>query len=469
MSPFSRQRGAESYAALLEQVRLDCGCAAEDDAADLGSGADDRRFGEVELQGCWQSGLLGCGGETSRHGFVRIIDFGTWNRSAGPDFLRAEIELDGRRLRGDIELDTCAQDWERHGHGSNPDYDGVVLHVVLGSVPRGWFTRNSRHGEIPVLGIPSETCRLALGISAPLSPARLDLCREPLARMTFDQVQSLLESAASYRKLKKHRLFCRKARHLGGRQAWYEAWAETLGYRINKVPMQLLARRAPIGELGKHAEAILFGTAGFLVPVLPEQTREEARLYHRTVWDAWWPLRERFALSDSRCIPWSHAAVRPLNHPHRRVAALAVSSQRWGEIEPLLKAACASELTQMLTSLRHPYWSRHCSLPSEPLSRDYALVGRERVRDFLVNHVYVVDESDQAWSAYLRLRDSAPSSKVKLAAARLFGEREDVLALLPYCYAQQALLQIDSDFCCACSCGDCRFPSQLRDWQPPCE
>lgn len=465
MSKISRWRWAEAYAALLEQVSRGAAECAAAEGAD-GAALDERtpRATEMELQGCWQAGMLGVGSETERHGPVRIMDFGTWNRSSGPDFLRAEIELGGRRQRGDIELDLRAQDWENHGHGSNPDYNGVVLHVVLGEVPKGWFTRNSRHEEVPVLSISPSACRRAMGHSEPLLGTSLDLCREPLSVMPQECVQPLLEGAACYRMQKKRLLFRSKCDHLGTRQTWYEAWAETLGYRVNKVPMQMLARRAPICELGKDAEAILFGTAGFLVPILPEQASSESRHYHRRVWDAWWPCRDRFALSGPSRIPWSGSPVRPLNHPHRRVAALALSVLRWKEVEPLLNADRASQLTKLFVSLRHPYWSRHCTLPSVPLSHDCALVGRERIRDFLINHVYVQDESDQAWEAYLRLRESKPASRVQRVAARLFGNREELAPLLQYCYAQQALLQIEADFCCAHGCGDCLFPAQLQQW-----
>lgn len=51
---------------------------------------------------------------------VHILDFGNWNKSAGPDFLNARICINGVPQSGDIELDSTPEDWERHGHGSNP-------------------------------------------------------------------------------------------------------------------------------------------------------------------------------------------------------------------------------------------------------------------------------------------------------------------------------------------------------------
>ncbi|MBQ2869470.1 MAG: DUF2851 family protein [Akkermansia sp.] len=86
---------------------------------------------ELQVQSWWAEGLVSTDGGTLRHGKVRILDRGRWNRCPGPDFTHAEIELNGTRIRGDIEIDPCAQAWEQHGHGANPSFNQVALHVVL--------------------------------------------------------------------------------------------------------------------------------------------------------------------------------------------------------------------------------------------------------------------------------------------------------------------------------------------------
>lgn len=451
-----RQHNADAYRSLLEQVRMSYGCAEADDELPLPN--------EIEVQALWHSGLLGTGGQTLRHGKVQILDFGEWNRSVGPDFLRAEIEIDGVRMRGDIEIDPTAQDWEHHGHGANPDFTQVILHVVLTPPPAGWYTRNEQHIDIPILPIPRHILRQAMGLGTPPPADCGGLCRQPLAEMPIDRIERLLKSAAAYRARNKRKQFCKKAEVIGESQAWFESFAETLGYKINKVPMQLLARRAPLSNLQHHAESILFGTAGFLVPVLPNGTDIAAREYHRQVWDNWWPQREQFSLSEGRSLPWRFAPLRPANHPHRRVAALALIATRWRTISKNLDAQSAAELTRLLTSLEHPYWSRRCSLPSAEMNKSVALIGAERVKDFLINHVYVQDEAPFAWETYLSLKNRDIPQKVQQTAHRLFGEREDAAALLPMMYAQQALLQIDTDFCALHSCRDCFFPEQLNQW-----
>ncbi len=455
MSPHPQQL-ADCYHSLLQRILREGGCAEEDALCEIP--------GELEVQALWHSGLLGNTGRTMRHGEVRILDYGEWNRGPGPDFLRAEIEIDGARMRGDIEIDPTAEDWERHGHGANPDYTQVILHVVLTPPPAGWYTRNEQHIDIPILHIPHSTIREAINAGPPLPKDIAGHCRRPLADKPLKQIEYLLQGAAAYRAQLKRRTFRRKADVLGEQQTWFEALAGTLGYAINKLPMQLLARRAPLNTLRQHAEGILLGTAGFLVPILPSKCDRCSRDYHRKVWDAWWPQREQFELSGNRHLPWRFAPLRPANHPHRRVAALALIAMRWKELSKNLCAANAKELTRQLTTLHHPYWSERCSLPSAPLNKRVALVGEQRVKDFLINHVYVLDEAPFAWQTYISLRSHDIPGKVRRTAQLLFGDRSDLENLLHMMYAQQALLQIDADFCGRNSCRDCLFPEQLAQW-----
>lgn len=459
---------ASQYRALLQAVAEACDLTAAD-----GGTPSSPELGEMEVQSLWAAGLFGTEWESERHGHVSIRDFGEWNRSAGPDFLFAEAEINGRLVRGDIEIDPHAQDWEQHGHGANPRFNNVILHVLLTPPPRGWYTRNSLHMEVPVIYLSTERIRKALDVQQPAIDAicgrngwdgRTELCAQPLATMSPEQIENLLLAAAAHRIECKRRRFRRKVSVLGDAQTSYEAWAECLGYSANKEPMVMLARRVPLRRLqGLDTEAALLGVAGFLKPVLPTRTEPEARAYHRRVWDAWWKIKDELMLESQRRPVWQFTGIRPLNHPHRRVAALAVSAARWQEIMPLLSAAHSSELTDTLCKLQHPFWERHSMIDTPALQRSCALVGRERVRDFLCNHVYVRDESHEAWVAFTRLTHTALPTRVLRLARSLFGQRDDLRDIMRREYACQALLQIGTDFCRNGACKDCLFPVQLKN------
>lgn len=79
---------------------------------------------------------------------------GHWNHGPGPDFKEADIELNGTRILGDVEIHLYREDWWRHGHDSDPAYDGVVLHVVLfaGGMDRPLLTHNRKKPEEWIMG-----------------------------------------------------------------------------------------------------------------------------------------------------------------------------------------------------------------------------------------------------------------------------------------------------------------------------
>src|SRR5262245_5029094 len=62
---------------------------------------------------------------------LQVLHPGFWNRSAGPDFTGAVLQWDDEKpVSGDIEIDLVASGWHGHKHDTNPNYKGVLLHVV---------------------------------------------------------------------------------------------------------------------------------------------------------------------------------------------------------------------------------------------------------------------------------------------------------------------------------------------------
>ena len=62
---------------------------------------------------------------------IEILDFGTWNQNAGPDFLNAKIKIGNLIFAGNIELHLRSSDWIFHQHSGNPDFENIILHVVF--------------------------------------------------------------------------------------------------------------------------------------------------------------------------------------------------------------------------------------------------------------------------------------------------------------------------------------------------
>lgn len=90
-----------------------------------------------------------------------------------------------------------------------------------------------------------------------------------------------------------------------------------------------------------------------------------------------------------------------------------------------------------------------------------ALMGKERILDFIINHVLPMDGTNAAWDVYLKLKASKASSKVQAIHDSLFAERPDAAMFLKYAWQHQGLLQIHEDLCKHRQCCVCSLLKQL--------
>src|ERR1700704_1733650 len=105
---------------------------------------------ELELQARWFGGEFGKQFVTTTGDKIDIVQFGTWNREAGPDFRDAAICINGADpIRGTIEIDLLDRNWELHGHATNPMFEETVLHVFLEKSDREFFTRTQSNRNVP--------------------------------------------------------------------------------------------------------------------------------------------------------------------------------------------------------------------------------------------------------------------------------------------------------------------------------
>lgn len=427
-------------------------------------------FDEIEIQSHWFAGHFSRQHRSNHQEEITVISPGEWNRGAGPDFLKATVEIDGRRHHGPIELDLESRNWELHGHHQSPHFDEVILHVVLHDSGPTFFTRTSSHREVPRIVLTPDEVNAALGRPRlPQALARPGLCLTPLAEMAPEDLAALLEESARHRARRKAARFQQTAQLHSFSQALWESFADALGFSANRLPMRLLAQRLPIRKLLQHApedrEAILFGTAGFLAPDLHRQAPPASQEWLEDLWTRWWKHRLDYEFPATRTPAWSTRATRPGNHPQRRLAALAAAASQWPSLSALARQKPPFEgFAEALSSLTNPFWDHHHTLQSKRHENAIKLIGLSRLREFLINSLYPLHPEE--WENYARLRASAPNQKVKRCCERLFGSLARAKPYLKCAWQHQALLQLYQDFCLEdlSDCEDCPFPAQLAQW-----
>lgn len=201
-----------------------------------------RRPGELEVQARWFAGEFGREFEGTSGERIRVVQFGVWNRSAGPDFADAAVALDGVGIfRGAIEIDMDVRDWEAHGHSQNREYDGVVLHVFFKRGLRRLFTRTNSHRLVPQVHL-IEGRQGGSGVAPMAHPGR---CARLLEKMNLDALHLELRDAAALRFRRRTCHLQRVAEVHGEEEALFQGVAAAMGYPGNQLPFRLLAQRLP--------------------------------------------------------------------------------------------------------------------------------------------------------------------------------------------------------------------------------
>jgi hypothetical protein len=459
---------AERYAQILDTTRI------HESALFVAP----RISSELELQARWFAGDFGKEFASTNGDKIDIIQFGVWNREAGPDFRDAAIRINGGKpIHGYIEIDLLDRSWESHGHATNPAFDSTVLHVFVEKSDRAFFTRTLSNRNVPQVCIDPTTLPEAFNANIPL--ARPGRCQAPLKNLPEERVRSVLDAAAQFRLRQKANRIRNKIDVHGRDETLFQEIATALGYKQNKLPFTLLTQRLPLRLLRQNVEdceALLFGTAGFLETPDLDIYKKSTREYMRQLWDRWWPHRDnlqRLILSPKA---WHLSGTRPLNHPQRRLAALAVLAREWPRLQRASGKTSVAAATNFFQALKHPFWIFHYTLTSDGSSKEMALIGESRVADVLANVLFPfwaaldlkasASPSTQLWTEYAKLPAQLTNRRLETAATRLFGNDPRRTEFLRTIAHQQGLLQIYEDFCMQdnSDCAQCPFPEQMAKW-----
>ena len=296
----------------------------------------------------------------------RVLYPGRRSARAGPDFRDAILRGDdGRRVVGDIELHLRAPDWYSHSHHADPNYNGVVLHVVLRPKP-GSDTRSRSGDSIPVVGLEAQAESLEAAVDTPPPLPRLSEAKTP------EELAELLAEAGDRRFLRRSAAFALRLETGDPDEVLYAALMESLGYSSNRRPFRTLAARVPFPVLAQlraepassrmlALEAALVGASGLLTRLEPLDRRDLVK-------------RTRALLPRARAMSpgdWTHFRVRPTNHPIRRIQGAARILERY------LDTGLARGLQADADSGDSALLARRLAAPPH--------VGQSRARDVVVN------------------------------------------------------------------------------------
>jgi len=363
---------------------------------------------------------------------IKILYPGRLSRERGADFKNAVIVTGKGIFKGDIEVHVTAADWRAHGHYQDPEYNRVILHIVLKS------------DSLPPVRRAAGTPMLTIALDRYLEHPYIEEnpgasgCAAVRHAVPADCLLRVIEVAGDTR------FMVRTGQYLAGdRQRLYAGLLRALGYAQNVKPFAELARRVPLDYLESmpaaspemyalRVEDILLRAAGLGgVGAYPDIT----------------PMQR---------VDWQLFRVRPGNAPARRIRALSYLLRRYrgaGLVDGLIKLVKAAPDE---SGWRHLIGGLTVACNGE------ALLGNSRAADISVNVLlpYAAAYAQQTDDAeltntvqnlYFRHPPLMSNAVVEHMRVQIGIEKRS----LNSARRQQGLIHLYRAYCTAGKCYDC--------------
>ncbi len=423
--------------------------------------------------------------ETSSRQQVQVFHPGEWNRGPGPDFIGAEIQINKKILRGDVEIHLSDRSWKTHGHDRDPAYNNVILHAYLHrtNTPARIQCQNKKTTASVCLADRLPNTYQTSDDYPFQSASGTGKCRQALSQNVLG---SILRIAGDGRILLKAQKMISQKKQETMEDLLYKGLLEALGYHQNKKQMALLADRLPfayIKKCGKRSkplpahdkhsliEALLLGAAGFLEKPLPKYDKQTNQFLKKLIrlWKKFKP--------NAKALPpiqWTLHGIRPANAPIRRLSGLThLLTKRLSSDSPFTLSPVLSPSAFVVPA--KGYFARRSKWGGRPFHRPIALIGPARAQAIWVNaylplsvHLarqqHHIEQESKLHQIYSKLPLREHNSTARLMAHRLLGSESNRPFSLKKEYQQQALLQLFQDFCDIkpWACGHCALPKTVQ-------
>lgn len=421
---------------------------------------------EYLYQYLWRHSLFGKSLPLKSGGRVEVLYPGILNRDSGPDFFNSRLDFGQGEWAGNVEIHVKASDWYRHGHDRDSAYDSVILHVV-GDADREVSVNDGRVLPTVEVSIPVDVKKTYDELMSDRAGVR---CGNGIATIPSLSRTDWVETLAIERLQAKSQRIADLLGESGGdwSRVVFVTLARGLGFRLNSLPMEMLAKSIPGNYLGRHSddlmqlEALLLGQAGMLNASGPD-----GDVYYDRLKREYDFLRRKYALTPLEPGIWKYSATRPQNFPERRIALLAKAFHDDGSLLLDRLRACDGDLkkTEEAFGWRlEGYWAKNLNFRSRGSERRVPTQLGKQNRQLLVINVAVpvlytygvMSGDDRLTDRALGLLEQLPPEKNSRISqwAQAGLEAKDA-------FRSQALLHLRDSYCDCGRCDECRFAYAL--------
>lgn len=382
---------------------------------------------------------------------------GTLNKNAGPDFSNSKLVIDGTTWVGNVEIHVKSSDWLVHQHQFNNAYENVILHVVY----EDDLPIYRKDGTLLPVLIIKNLFPIALlhHYEQLITAANRFPCEKQIHEVDEFLVHNLLSRVLVERLVQKSTEVEEKlAAYLGDWDSvFYHFMAKNFGFKVNAIPMEILAQSIPQQLFAKHKdnplqiEALIFGQAGFLNQKFTED-------YPNLLKREYQFLKRKYNLKPIDMSLWKFMRMRPQNFPTLRLAqfaALIVKANHLFSKVLILKKP--RDLEQLFENLPvQPFWLTHYHFNKKAAQVNVQL-GKSSIQNVLINTVSLFLFSyGKTMDQYHYVQRSLELLENLTAENNAVVEQYvNAGVIVKDAFTSQALLQLKKNYCSEKKCLNC--------------
>lgn len=289
---------------------------------------------------------------------VEVIDVGIPNTDEGPDFFNAKVKIGEKLWAGNIEIHTTSDDWTKHKHQNNKNYNSVILHVVAKSVGE---VRNELGQIVPQCEISFPQYIADNYDFLTQSPTDIP-CSGQIAEIGTYHITSWMSTLLIER-------LERKSKHIFGllkqfNNSWEEVFyvllSRNFGFGLNSDSFERLAQSLPLRYIQKQGdnltqiEALLFGQAGMLNEDIAVDD------YYSLLQKEYHFLKNKYDLIPLNSYIFKKLRARPTAFPQIRIAQLAaLIYNSAGLFSKVISTQDVGRIRLMFHYNASEYWNTH--------------------------------------------------------------------------------------------------------------
>jgi hypothetical protein len=395
---------------------------------------------------------------------VEILNPGTLNTDAGPDFLNAKIRIGQIEWIGNVEVHKQSSDWFLHHHQHDQAYSNVILHVVYKHDKEIFFPDGT---TVPTIELQHRIAEdLILKYSKLVNSPETIPCSSRLQDMSSLIKLSAKENAL-LKRLQRKSLEVKELLNRN-KNDWeetsYQLLARNFGFKVNADPFFRLSKALPYRILSKHRhnlfqlEALLFGQSG----LLDKKYEDE---YPRSLIKEYEFLSHKYSLYDDKLkeFEWKFLRTRPANFPSIRIAEFAALINKNSSLfSSVIQLKNAKDLYSWFSAQTSAYWSNHYIFDKE-VEAGPGILGKASIENLAMNTIvpllvrYSGEKDEKIYlEKAISILESLPAENNKITQL-LSGHGMEITNG----FDSQAAIELYNNYCRKKNCLNCAIGNYI--------